>query len=75
VKIIEQWQSLGQPGLFELLAELEPDEDHPRPGTSLRVPGLGEVNVETVLLRSAPPASSDPPLIRMDVWLTPSKSG
>ena len=72
MKVIEQWQSMGRPGLYEVLVELDREQPLPKPGGSLSLPGLGEVNVETVFRRVALPASSDPVLIRMDVWQTPS---
>lgn len=40
MRIVEQWKSLSRDGLYEVVAELDPGEDPPRPGGSVRLPGL-----------------------------------
>ena len=68
---IEVWQDVGKDGHYEILVELESDESVPTAGGEVNVPGLGKANVHTVLIRRRPPASSEPRIVRMDVWLTP----
>lgn len=46
-QIIEQWQSLGNPGFYELLVEVPPG-DLPEPQEAIEIDGLGGVNVQDV---------------------------
>ena len=64
----ELWRNLGQPGMWEVLAELDKGEAVPRRGGEVDIPTLGRCNVERVMERRWMPASAEPTLIRMDVW-------